>query len=154
MTGSDHLSAAEVATMLDLRPLPVEGGMFAQTFADEHGSGIYFLVASPEFSAMHVLDTAEVYHHYAGAPLAMLLLLPDGRVETPVLGRDLRAGQRPQLRVPPGVWQGSSSTGAWSLVGTTLAPPWRDEAVTFAGREELTVRWPRAAARIAELTRG
>ncbi|MEU6352319.1 hypothetical protein ABZ896_23840 [Streptomyces sp. NPDC047072] len=55
--------------------------------------------------------------------------------------------------VPAGVWQGSSSTGERTLVGTTMAPSYRDEGVRFAHREELAAQYPEAAARIDALTR-
>ena len=115
------VSWQEIVRELDLAPLPDEGGYFRRTHADAHASAIYYLLAVPDFSAMHVLTAAETYHHYAGAPLVMLLLHPDGRVERPVLGPDLAAGQRPQIVVPAGTWQGSSPAGEWALVGATTA---------------------------------
>ncbi|MEU1164193.1 cupin domain-containing protein [Streptomyces sp. NPDC005921] len=147
------MNADAVRRALNLEPLPVEGGLYTVSYRDEHSNGIYYLLESPDFSAMHVLDSAEVYHYYSGAPLSLLLLLPDGSIEQPVLGPDVLAGQVPQLLVPAGVWQGSSSTGDWTLVGTTMAPPYRDEGVRFAHREELSARYPDAAARIGALTR-
>jgi len=143
----------EIARLLELEPLPEEGGLFRRTFADGHANAIYFLLADGDFSAMHVLTSMEVYHFYDGAPLRLLLLYPDGRVEQPVLGRDLAAGERPQLAVPPGVWQGSSSAGQWSLVGTTVTPPFEWDGFRLGDRDELTAAYPSAATRIAELTR-
>jgi predicted cupin superfamily sugar epimerase len=70
-----------------------------------------------------------------------------------VLGSDLRAAQRPQLVVPPGVHQGASTTGAWSLVGTTTAPPYDDDCFTLSAADALVAGWRPAADRIRELTR-
>jgi uncharacterized protein len=70
-----------------------------------------------------------------------------------VLGTDVTAGQRPQLVVPAGTWQGASPDGEWSLVGTTTAPPF-DAHFELGDRGELARRYPEAADRIAELTRG
>ncbi len=84
----------------------------------------------------------------------MLLLHPDGRVERPVLGPDLAAGQRPQIVVPAGTWQGSRPAGEWALVGTTTAPPFEWTMFTLGVRAELQARHPSAAAEIASLTRG
>ncbi|GAA1999151.1 cupin domain-containing protein [Nakamurella flavida] len=147
------MTVEQIIAALALEPLPVEGGLFAVTHADEHGSAIHFLVRAPDFSALHLLTAAETYHHYAGAPLRLVLLHPDGTVTRPVLGTDLAAGQRPQIRVPGGVWQGSASAGEWTLVGTTMAPPYDPDGVRFAGQSELTARWPAAADDIAALTR-
>jgi predicted cupin superfamily sugar epimerase len=47
-----------------------------------------------------------------------------------VLGVDLAAGEVPQVRVPRAWWQAARSTGAWTLVGCTVAP-----AFDFAGFE-------------------
>lgn len=153
VTGSDDLSASEVTELLDLAPLPIEGGWFRRTHVDDHAAAIYFLMTPEGFSAMHLLSVTELWHFHAGAPVEMLLLDPDGGVREPVLGSDLRAGQRPQLVVPAGVHQGASTTGAWSLVGTTTAPPYDDDRFTLSSTPELLVRWSAAAERIGALSR-
>jgi predicted cupin superfamily sugar epimerase len=142
-----------VAALLGLEPLPDEGGLFRRTHIDAHSSAIYFLLISPDFSAMHLLTATETYHWYAGAPLRLLLLGGDGQVSEPVLGPDLAAGQRPQIVVPAGTWQGSSSTGEWTLVGTTTAPPFDWEGFELGERAALAAGYPAAAERIAALTR-
>ena len=147
-----------VAGLLGLRPLPDEGGLYRQTFVDAHSSAIYFLLLAPDFSALHRLAATETYHWYAGSPLRLLLLHGDGedggRVEEPTLGPGFDAGERPQIVVPAGTWQGSSPAGAWSLVGTTMAPPFAWSGFRLGKRAELLDRWPSARARITALTRG
>jgi predicted cupin superfamily sugar epimerase len=142
-----------VAALLGLEPLPDEGGLFRRTHRDAYSSAIYYLLIQPEFSALHTLAATETYHWYAGAPLRLLLLHPDGTVGEPVLGPDVAAGQRPQLVVPAGTWQGSSPGGAWSLVGTTTAPPFDWTGFRLGTGADLAPRFPAAQARIAELTR-
>jgi predicted cupin superfamily sugar epimerase len=142
-----------VAELLGLEPLPDEGGLFRRTHIDAHSSAIYYLLIAPDFSALHRLSATETYHWYAGSPLRLLLLGADGRVEEPVLGPDLAAGQRPQIVVPAGTWQGSSPAGEWSLVGTTTAPPFDWAGFELGERAALTARHPEAADRIAALTR-
>jgi uncharacterized protein len=91
---------------------------------------------------------------YAGSPLRLLLLhATDGQVEEPVLGPDLDAGERPQIVVPAGTWQGSTTAGAWSLVGTTTAPPFAWSGFELGARAELLGRWTSARDRITALTR-
>ncbi len=128
------MTAEEVALLLGLHPHP-EGGFFRETFRDpgrapgesrsERGvsTAIYYLLRDGEVSAWHrVHDAAEVWHHYAGAPVE-LALSGDGRsVETLRLGSDLMAGERPQAVVPAGVWQTARAIGGWTLVGCTVAP--------------------------------
>ena len=119
MSGDGRAEGEQVAGILGLAPLPDEGGLFRRTFADAHSSAISFLLIAPDFSALHALTATETYHWYAGSALRLLLLHPDGRTSEPTLGSDLAAGERPQLVVPAGTWQGSAPAGAWSLVGTT-----------------------------------
>jgi predicted cupin superfamily sugar epimerase len=149
------MTADQVAALLRLQPLPAEGGRFRRMFADQHSSAIYYLLTAGDFSALHALTGPEVYHFYAGAPVRMLLLdSRSGEVAEPVLGTGLAGGERPQLAVPAGVWQGSATTGDWSLIGTTMAPRYTDEMFTLGRRSALIERFPDAAGRIAALTRG
>ncbi len=75
------------------------------------------------------MDAAEVWHWYAGAPLALAIADAAGRREVR-LGQNLAAGERPQAVVPAGSWQQAASLGAWTLVGCTVAPGFE-----FAGFE-------------------
>lgn len=150
MTGAP--TAAQLRELLELQPLPVEGGWFRRTFADDASSAIYYLLAAGERSVLHRLRAPEVYHFYAGAPVRLLVLHPDGSVDQPVLGTDVAAGQRPQWVVPAGSWQGSSSSGDWSLLGTTMAPPYTDDQFTLGDRAALSAEYPSVAGRIAELS--
>jgi predicted cupin superfamily sugar epimerase len=146
-----------LARLLGLRPLPDEGGLYRRTFADAHSSAIYYLLLAPDFSALHRLSATETYHWYAGSPLRLLLLHgaddTDGQVDEPTLGPDLDAGERPQIVVPAGTWQGSTPAGAWSLVGTTMAPPFAWSGFELGARGALLERWPSARDRITALTR-
>lgn len=145
--------AAAWVDTLELEPLEHEGGLFRQVHLDEHSSAIYYLLADPDFSALHALNSVEVYHWYAGSPLELLLLHPDGRSEVRILGPDHLTGQLPQAVVPAGVMQGSSSQGAWTLIGTTMSPPFQWDGFELGDRAALQGRYPEVADRIAELTR-
>ncbi|MEM9564323.1 MAG: cupin domain-containing protein [Actinomycetota bacterium] len=151
--GDDEAGADEIIKRLGLEPLATEGGQWTVAWRDEGLSSIYFLVRPDDFSAMHRLSVTEVWHHYAGAPTRMLLLGDDGSIERPVLGSDLAAGQRPLIGVPAGVWMGAATEGAWSLLGTTLTPPWDESFFTIGKRDELVVRYPDAAEEIDALVR-
>lgn len=136
-------SAEDVARILRLSPHP-EGGFFRETFRDASPSGgrdlstaIYYLLRRGEVSAWHrVTDAAEVWHHYAGDPLALSLWAAGGTRESVRLGSDLEAGERPQAVVPAGVWQTARSLGDWTLVGCTVAP-----AFEFASFEMAPPGW-------------
>jgi len=122
-----ELAAEDVIARLGLKPHP-EGGFYRETFRDPLPAGrgastaIYFLLRQEDSSAWHrVTDSAEVWHHYRGAPLE--LSLSSGRGRTTIrLGQDLAAGEEPQAVVPAGVWQSARPLGGWVLVGCTVAP--------------------------------
>ena len=131
------LAAADVIRLLDLKPHP-EGGHFRETFRDARkvrdgraaSTAIYFLLARGERSHWHRVDAVEVWHWYAGSPLALEIAGIAGAIERVTLGADLRAGERPQAVVPAHAWQAAESLGEWTLVGCTVAPGFE-----FAGFE-------------------
>lgn len=147
------MTGAEVAALLGLEPLPVEGGHFRELWRDDHSTAIYFLIQPDDFSALHRLTGPELWHHYAGAPVAMLLLGPDGAIDRPVLGDDLESGQRPFLPVPANTWMGAHTAGDWSLVGTTMAPPFDPAGFEPADPDALHAAYPAATADIHRYTR-
>ncbi|HEY1747882.1 MAG TPA: cupin domain-containing protein [Xanthobacteraceae bacterium] len=124
----NSLTAPEIIRLLDLEPHP-EGGRYRQTFRDARtvdggraaSTAIYFLLARGERSHWHRVDAVEVWHFYAGAPLALETAADGGR-ELITLGNDLASGQRPQGVVPAHAWQAARSLGDWTLVGCTVAP--------------------------------
>ena len=122
------LSAGEVISLLGLEP-HIEGGFYRQTFADQaDASGrpvstlIYYMLTNNQSGAWHRVDSAEVWHWYAGAPLELSMAPPEGNGSVVRLGSRLETGERPQAVVPPGYWQSARSLGAWTLVGCTVAP--------------------------------
>ncbi|HSJ27888.1 MAG TPA: cupin domain-containing protein [Acidimicrobiia bacterium] len=139
------MTADEIVDLLGLAPMPVEGGMWAQTWRDDHGTAIYFLLRPGDFSALHRLDTPELWHHYAGATVQMLLLRPDGSVRRPLLGDDFASEARPFVAVPAGDWMAAETTGDWSLVGTTMAPPFDPAGFELGDAGDLATRFPAAA---------
>lgn len=130
---------AEIVRILGMQPHP-EGGHFVEAWRDPAGAdgrgwstAIYFLLQAGERSHWHRVDAAEIWHHYAGAPLDLEIAAADtGPVRRLRLGKDLAAGERPQAVVPPAHWQAAESRGAWSLVGCTVAPAFRFEGFELA----------------------
>lgn len=140
----DQLTAEKIARILGLAPLPGEGGMFRNTLDDGSSTAIYFLVERDKPTMLHRLPGPETFHFYMGAPARLVMLVPGGEVEQPVLGTDLPVGERPQLTVPGGRWQALESLGDSTLVGATMAPGYREEDFELADREELLSGWPDA----------
>ncbi len=176
------MTADEVKRVLGLKAHPREGGWFAETYrtgamlpasvfansADpvrydgprRLSTAIYYLLEPRTFSEMHRLASDEVFHHYAGAAVEMLQLWPSGRVERVVIGTDLPAGQRPQVVVPKGVWQGSrmlpgeDGPESWALLGCTVSPGFEYADYETGTRAELAERFPEMRELIVALTRG
>ncbi len=146
------MTATEVIALLGLEPLPREGGHWTQVWIDENFTAIYFLLRPHDFSAFHRPGGIELYHHYAGAPVELWQLRPNGSSAVDVLGPDLAAGQRPVVVVPDGVWQGSRTLGEWSLLGCTMAPPFRWEGLELAERADLLAAYPDRTKVIEALT--
>lgn len=120
-------SAAEIIEALRLTPHP-EGGYFRETFRDARMIGgraastaIYYLLAEGQRSHWHRIDSAEIWHWYAGAPLLLSIKFAEG-ILTQRLGPDIFAGEAPQIVVPPHAWQSAEAEGEWTLVGCTVAP--------------------------------
>lgn len=159
--------ARRIIELLGLEPLPVEGGLYRQTWRVEAvepiaagrmlGTAIYFaLTDDPDsFSAMHRLRETEVWHFYTGDPVELLLLHPTGEAERRVLGPDVLAGQRPQVVVPPGTWMGAALVpgGGFALLGTTMVPGFDPSSFESGDRDALIAAWPDHAAAIERLTR-
>jgi predicted cupin superfamily sugar epimerase len=170
-----EISIEYIIEHFHLQPLPVEGGLFIQTYLAEEmipaeglpgrypaeprsfGSAIlYLFTPNPDsFSALHWVPTDEIYHFYLGDPVEMLLLFPNGTSRRILLGQDIQAGQHVQFMAPRGVIQGSHLLpgGRFALIGTTMAPAF-DESDYHGGiREQLQASYPQEKDLIATLTR-
>jgi uncharacterized protein len=120
-------SAADIIRKLDLKPHP-EGGHYRETFRDPRvvdgraaSTAILFLLARGERAHWHRVDAVEIWHYYAGAPLALSVV--NGASEEIIrLGADIHADEVPQVTVPARAWQTAESLGDWTLVGCTVAP--------------------------------
>ncbi len=158
------MTAAELIAALQLEPLPGEGGFFRQTYASKQrlpdgramGTAIYFLLTPDGFSALHRLETEELWHFYAGDAVEHLILDPATNEGWKTrLGNKFAISQVPQLVVPGGLWQGArlAEGGAWALVGCTMSPGWEEREFTLGDRADLTARFPARAADIRAFTR-
>ena len=159
-----ELGADQLIEMLELQPLPGEGGFYRETHrsADRWSAAappgraaataIYYLLTDQTYSALHRLAGEEVYHFYLGDPVEMFLLDDTGHLERILLGHDLTAAERCQFVVPAGFWQASRllPAGCWALLGTTMAPGFEPADCQLADRSLLD-RWPRHAPTLGPL---
>ena len=166
------MTADEVKKLLGLTAHPREGGSFIRTYesaeilpASAFGAGrysgprniataIYYLLEPGSFSMMHRLGSDEIFHFYAGGSVEMLQLHSHGSGTIVRIGNDLAKGERPQVAVPRGIWQGSrlAPGGQWALLGCTVSPGFRYADYESGIRKELCAGWPAFTALITELT--
>jgi uncharacterized protein len=166
------MDAEHIKRLLGLKPLPVEGGFYAEPYrSDENiprnalaaryggercfGTAIYFLLTAEAFSALHRLQSDEVYHFYLGDPVEVLLLREDGAPETVTIGTDLAQGMRPQLAVRRETWQGLKlkSGGTFALLGTTVSPGFEFDDFELGDRRSLLAAYPDLSEMIRKFTR-
>ena len=156
---------------LRLAPHP-EGGHFRETYraaervdgahlparydgARSCSTAIYFLLRAGEVSALHRIKSDEIWHFYAGGPLIVSVIEPDGARHDLTLGPGPDADQLVQAVVPAGAWFGAAVRPgtAYALVGCTVAPGFEFADFELADRGALLRLYPQHAALIEHLTR-
>ncbi len=162
MTADDYIAR------LNLEKHP-EGGWFRQTYRSPEtipgdalparfvgarplSTAIYFLLRHGEISALHRLAADEVWHFYAGSPVTLHAIAPDGQVLRTTLGADVF-----QAVVPARHWFGATLDDnreeAFALVGCTVAPGFSYDDFELADRDQLVARFPQHRELIEKLTR-
>lgn len=190
-------AAADWIRRLQLKPHP-EGGYFRETYRSAEtmaraglpgrykgrrvfGTAIYFLLRGNQCSAFHRLKSDEIWHFYAGAPVAIFILRRNGALKKVKLGLNPAAGEQPQVVVKAGFWfaaaldnpksapPGSlSEAGAqignrpereapraeksYALLGCTLAPGFDFADLEMGSRQALCRQFPRHGRLIKKLT--
>ena len=163
------VSAEQVIQQLGLFPHP-EGGFYAETFRgpalpfEMPGRGprsastaIYFLLRTRDFSALHVVLSDEVWHHYAGDTLELHCFTRDGAHREVRLGSDFTEGERPQHVVLHGELQAARvvpGPHGFALCGCTVAPGFDFADFRMPSRAELLAELPAHAELVTALTRG
>ncbi|MBL8165711.1 MAG: cupin domain-containing protein [Anaerolineae bacterium] len=156
----------EVKALIDhfkLEPLPIESTLFASTYRSEtllpdggnYGTAIVGLYCDEprSVSLFHKLTVDEVWHFYAGDPMRLVLLYPDGSSRDVILGSNPLSGQQVQFVVPAGVWQAGHmlAGGRYSLYGCTMAPGFTSAMFIGGTKSELLAQYPDRAADITLL---
>ncbi len=167
------MTAEKLKSLLNLAPLSIEGGYFAETYRSSDmipqeslegrysGSrsvctAIYYLLEPGTFSEIHRVASVEIFHFYLGDPVEMLQLWPDGSAERVLIGTDLETGMAPQVVVPHGVWQGARlvAGGQLALLGCTVSPSFEYADYESGSRNHLCEAYPEHGDLICALTRG
>jgi uncharacterized protein len=170
---SETLTAERIITLLGLRPHPT-CGFVAETYRAQEripdealptayagsrpfASVLYFMVTPDALIRLHRIRSDQMYHHYLGEPLEVLLLYPDGTGEIKILGRDLTVGMQPQLLIPGGTFHTSrlpkgSRTTAFALLGTTEWPGFEPRDLELAEPTKLIAAYPALRREIEEFS--
>ena len=167
---TDTTTAKTLIEQLALARHP-EGGWFKETYraSDTLGAqalparfggdrsvstAIYFLLEAGDISALHRIQSDEVWHFYAGSALRVHGIFPDGRCQEWKLGANMAAGEQFQAVVPAGCWFGAElAADGFALVGCTVAPGFDFADFELAQAQQLLDRYPQHAALIQRLTR-
>ena len=156
---------------LRLKPHP-EGGFFRESYRSSvvipepalpttfrgprsASTAIYFLLAGEDFSALHRLTSDEVWHFYAGSPLLVHSIDPNGNYSVIRLGQNAQANEHFQCVIPGGHWFGSCLEwpDTYALVGCTVAPGFDFSDFEMARRADLLAQYPQHKDVIHNLTR-
>ena len=126
--------AIEIVNLLGLKELPEEGGYFSKTYQASEwieldrgkraiGDAIYYLITEEQFSGLHNLKCAEMWHFYAGDPVEMLIFSEE-EFQIKELGNSDLTVHHPQQLVKADQWQGAKlkTGGKWALLGTNAFP--------------------------------
>lgn len=165
------LTSDQLISHLNLKPLKIEGGYYYESYRSDEfikkeglperytkdkqfGTAIYFLLTSDQKGIMHKVLSDELFHFYLGDPVQMLLLYPNGNSNIVFLGNNILAGQRIQMTVPGGVWQGTRLVdgGEFALMGTTVSPAFDFEDFEAGNRKDLIQQFPQHKELIEFLT--
>jgi predicted cupin superfamily sugar epimerase len=166
------LNAEKLKSLLNLVPLPSEGGYYTETYRSPDSiqheclpdryrgprnvcTAIYYLLEPNTFSALHRVASDEIFHFYLGDPVEMLQLWPDGSSKMVVIGSDLEHGMAPQVVVRQGVWQGARlvNGGQFALLGCTVSPGFEFADYENGSRDVLIQAYPGCKDMIGALTR-
>jgi uncharacterized protein len=161
----------QLITQYQLEPHP-EGGWYRQTYKSSEivagnalperfggdrpfSTAIYFLLEQGNFSAFHRIKSDECWHFYAGDPLEVFILLPDGNLQVITLGSNSAKGELFQFIVPAQCWFASRpATGSrYCFVGCTVSPGFDFADFELAAGDELAAAYPQYDALIRSLTR-
>jgi uncharacterized protein len=172
LRGGFMLTADQIITLFNLKPHPEEGGYFVETYRSSEtisekaltsrykgvrsfGTAIYYLLTPETISAMHRLQSDEIFHFYLGDPVEMLQLWPDGSGRVLILGSDILNGMQPQVAIPRGIWQGARliKDGKFALLGTTVSPGFEFADYESGHRDELVKSYPKFRELIIALTK-
>lgn len=132
------LESAEVQLLIEQYQLQAhpEGGYFREVYRSTQtvhsdvvngtrhaATHIYFLLSAGQLSRFHRVLHDELWHFYAGEPLRLVTYNTDKQIiHEQLIGETHSSHGEYMALVSAGDFQAAESTGAYSLVGCTVAP--------------------------------
>ena len=96
-----------------------EGGHYVEVLKNKYVSQIYYLLKKNERSHWHRLKKNEILHFYLGEPLEVFTSVDGKSCSSFYLG----SNNNFIFTVSSNTWFTMKSTGSYSLIGCTVAPP-------------------------------
>lgn len=146
----------------------IEGGWYSEVYKSPvvlvdkqvHGerslcTHIYFLLEQDDFSALHRIESDELWHFYAGDNLIVYEFDDSGNLTEHKLGKDPANGAYPFCCIRKGSWFGARvvANGEFCLVGCTVAPGFDFADLELAQADQLIDKYPAYKSIIASLCR-
>ncbi len=154
------MTVQQLIQQYNLQPHP-EGGWYKESYKSiEHisadalperfsgkrvfSTAIYFLLTQGNFSAFHRIKSDECWHFYAGDPLLVYVLQPNGTLHIVHLGNNIEKGQVFQYVVPANCWFASmpAPSSSFCFVGCTVAPGFDFVDFELANATALSALYP------------
>lgn len=107
-------------------------------------TSIYFLLNGDEVSNFHRIKSDEIWHHYSGSSVRIIMINNDGRITDQIVGSNLITGEMFQFVVPAGVWFAAEvmDKDSFVLVGCTVSPGFDFQDFELALRDKLVNEYP------------
>jgi len=160
-------SADDWIDHLKLKPHP-EGGYYREIYRSSQelnigpsharrplSTAIYFLLKGDQISALHRIQSDEVWHFYAGHSLTLYVLDLKGKLSTIRLGGNTEKGEVFQAVVPARCWFGAkvNARSSFALGGCTVSPGFDFHDFELAERDPLIKQYPQHRDIITQLTK-
>lgn len=157
---------------LELLPHP-EGGYFKETYRSQgvipkeslsnefegernFSTGIYYLLESGNYSALHRIKQDEMWHFYQGDAIELVTINEEGELKVTLIGGDIANNEHPQYVVPKNVWFAAkvSKPDSYALAGCTVSPGFDFKDFELGSYAQLVDLFPQHETYIKEFTRG
>lgn len=160
----NKLTAEEVIQTYKLEPLTIEGGYFREIYRSKTTldtdigrrnslTHIHYLLKKGQVSKLHRLKSDEIWFFYAGDPITIIDISPDGTLKTEVLGAKFPE-QKTDYVFEKNHWFGAflNDESDWSLLGCSVSPGFEYADFELGDRKQLINDYPELKDYIIKLT--